>query len=910
MMSEWLSQLRLRLRTLFRRRQLDQDLDDELAFHLAMREEKLGNASGARKAFGSVVATKETTRELWMLPWFESIWSDLCYGVRVLRKNPLFTTVAICSLALAIGANTAVFTLINAVMLEKLPVPSPDELVILNWSSKQRKGIMLNNAFGSRDRETGVDTYNCFDYEAFERFRDRSSQIADVFAFTPLLGAAVRVGAETELVTGLLASGGYYQGLRARPLIGRLLNDADDSFGAEPVAVLSHRFWQESFNGDPQVVGRLTTVNGVPTMIIGVTEPPFYGTSVGGFLRAPDVTLPLATLPEVEPRLGDRSLFQDGHVWWLSVMGRLQPGATTASARTELTALFGQAIAEAQVEAEGMEVKVLPGARGIDSLRQSLSAPLWTLMAATALVLLIACTNLATLMLARATARRSEITVRLAMGAGRWRLIRQLLTESLLLSVTAGVIGAVLSYWGCRALLGWIWRDSLPVSLAPDLRLLGFLVGLSVLAGLLFGLAPAFRASRVHLIPALKEGTGAAFGSGRREHAGRLGQGLIVLQVALSLVLIVGAGLFLRTLQNLRNVDVGFRSDGILLFGIDPTLARYEGDRLLSFYRNLQARLSATPGVLSATSSQLRLMTGGMSGGPAVIPGATWLENSSLQVHVNNVGPRYFDTMGIPIVLGRGPNERDTADAPRAVFINEAVVKEAFREGSPLGKTIHLWGEDEPPAEVVGVVADARYTDVRREPPPTVYAPYEQSRWGVSNLNFAIRTAGPPEAFAGTLRAVVRELDPNLPLMDVATQQRLIDERLRNERMFANLSTAFGVLALLLASIGIYGVVAYAVERRTGEFGIRMALGARTGSILWLVLRRTTLLVMIGVTAGLAGSYWLSKLITGGLYGVEAGDPSVLAGAAVLLLLVALAAGLVPARRAARVHPMEALRCE
>ncbi len=916
MPSEWIANLRLRLRALWKRRKLDEDLDEELRFHVAMREFELREggmdageaARSARRRFGNSTGTKEAARELWTFPTLESVWKDLCYGARVLRQNPLFTAVAVLSLALGIGANTSVFTLINAVMLEKLPVPAPEELVIFNWSARTTKDVSQSNSFSGRDPETGRQTWNVFPYSAFPRFRAQSKQLSSVFAFTSLRSAAVRVGDVTEMFPGLLVSGDFYAGMGAKPLVGRLLDDTDDTFGAPAVAVISNQLWRDRFGANPRVIGSLTTVNGIPVTIVGVTQPEFYGPSPGGPVPVPDITLPLALTPEVMPAMGDRSLFLDDHRWWLNVMGRLRAGATIESAQSELDALFTQFLLDAQIESEEMEVVALPGAHGIGAIRMMLSAPLWTLLVATGLVLLIACTNLATLMLSRASARIGEITVRLAMGAGRWRLIRQLLTESLLLSLTGGVLGAAFSYWGCRVLLRWILPGSLPMSLAPDLTVLGFIVGLSVAASILFGLAPAFFSSRVDLVPALNART--AIASGRGSHGGRFGQGFIVVQVALSLTLIIGAGLFLRTLRNLRNVDLGFQSDSLLVFTVDPTLTGYEGDRLFVFYRDLLARLSATSGVVSATASENRLVTGSMSGGPVFVPGATWLENGAVQVHVNRIGPHYFETMRIPLLLGRGPDERDTASAPRVVFINEAVANEAFPDSSPLGRTIHLWGADQPPAEIAGVVANAHYTGMREEPPPTVYAPYEQDTRGIARLHFTIRTAGPPEAFAGTARAVVTGLDPDLPVTNIATERQIIDDHLRSERMFASLSTAFGVLALLLASIGIYGVIAYATDRRTGEVGLRMALGAQFGSIVWLMLRRVTLLVVLGVAAGAVAAYWLTQYIAGTLYGIESSDPATFTAAAMLLVLVALIAGFFPARRAARVPPMEALRCE
>jgi predicted permease len=523
-------------------------------------------------------------------------------------------------------------------------------------------------------------------------------------------------------------------------------------------------------------------------------------------------------------------------------------------------------------------------------------------------VLLIACANVATLLVARGAARRGEVTMRLAMGAGRARICRQLVTEGLLLSLAAGVIGILFSIWGSRALLGWATTstETLRLPLGLSARVLGFATGLSLVVGVLFSLAPALRASRVDLATALKEGAG---GASRRSHSGRLGQGLIVLQVALSLLLVVGAGLFLRTLGNLRSVDLGLRTQGVLLFGLDPTLNTYSEDRLRSFYRDLLDRLNKTPGVVSATASSNRLLAGWMSGGPLRVPGATWLPRDGIDAHVNGVGPRFFDTMAIPIILGRGPTERDTVSSPRVAFLSQAMAKRAFPNGSPLGRTVTVIGKTE--YVVAGVVADAHYDQVKGDPPLTVYVPYEQPPWArLGSLHFAVRTQGKPEAFAGTVRSLVRELDPNLPLIDVQTQAAVVDDQLRRERLFANLSTAFGGIALLLACIGIYGVVAYSVARRTAEIGIRVALGARYGDVVGLVLRRTLILVAVGVAVGSAGALAVTKFVTSMLYNVKPRDPATFIASAVLLLVTALAAGYLPARRAARIDPMKALRCE
>ena len=510
---EHFTNLRLRLKALFRRKRLDNDLDEELAFHLAMREEKLRKSGKdplqARRRFGNATGIKETTRELWTFQMLESIWSDIRYGARVLRKNLLFTTIAILSLALAIGTNTAVYTLVKAVLLEKLPVAAPDELVIAEWNGAGLSVRAMNARCGLID---GISRCNVFGYGLFERFQDQSSHFSDVFGFTTMRRAAVYARGRTELVQGMLVSGGYYKGFGIQPLIGRLLNETDDRPEAEPAAVISYQLWRTLFASDPSILGETITLNNFPAAIVGVTPPGFYGISPGGYSGPTDISVSLSLAPQVEPGFSrvDRSIFLNTSTWWVSAMGRLRPGASREAAQAELNTVFLQEIDSAGIEKapgdEAPSLRLFPGAQGPDALRANYSRPLWTLLAAAGLVLLLACANVATLLLSRGAARRGEITVRLAIGAGRRRLIRQLLTESLLLSLAAGIIGAIFSYWGSRALLGWLagTPDSVRVSLIPDITVLTFVTALAVIAGVLFGLAPAIRASRVHLSGTLK----------------------------------------------------------------------------------------------------------------------------------------------------------------------------------------------------------------------------------------------------------------------------------------------------------------------------------------------------------------------------------------------------------------------
>jgi predicted permease len=598
-------------------------------------------------------------------------------------------------------------------------------------------------------------------------------------------------------------------------------------------------------------------------------------------------------------------------------MGRLKPGITVSAAQAELDAIFGSVLEAANIElppdTRRPEMFLLSGAKGTDTSRWRYSRSLWTLLAIVGLVLLIACANVANLLLARATSRRKEITVRLALGAKRSRLVRQLLTESMLLSMISGAFGLLLSYWGSHALVTMVSApDAVRLSLGPDARVLGFTGAVCILTGILFGLAPAVRASRVNLAPALKEGTAIPWTSRSSEHTPLLGRSLIVLQVALSLLLLVGAGLFLRTLRNLNRIEIGFQSEGLLLFGINPTLNGYSGERLANVYRQVYRGLESVPGVISATASRHRLLSGWMSNTSIKVHGSAPPSGKRMRVAVNHVGPGFFETMGIPILLGRGPTERDTAKAPLVAFVNETAARRYFVGGSPIGKTFR-WRErryDGPDVTVAGVVKDARYDKLKNEVESTIYVPYEQSHWGFGRLNFAVRTAGRPEAVVGAIRAALREIDANLPMIDIKTQQRQIADGLRQERLFARLSTTFAVLAVVLACIGIYGVMSYSVARRTGEIGIRMAFGARYFDIAWLVLRQSVVLVAIGVVAGLAATLAATRLVSAMLYGIEPNDPATLAATALIIIATSLAAAYLPARKAARVNPMDALRCE
>ena len=926
-MPEWFHQTWLRLKAFLRRRQLDRDLELELQFHLSMREEKrqsegLAAAEArtqARREFGNANSVKETCRELWTFTWLETLWQDLRYGVRTLRRGPAFTAVAVLSLALGIGANTAIFTLINAVMLKTLPVRNPENLLMLNWVAHDNRPLpMLHWLDGSRRSESDLQTSPNFSYRSFDQIRSRSQAFSDIFAFKGLGRLNVMVNGQAGLAEGQLVSGNYFSGLGLPAIVGRTITDNDDKPGAPPVAVISYGYWKRSFGGDPGAVGKALTLNSVPFILIGVTPPEFFGLTVG---TSVDVSIPLMTQPFVEPRWVEPgvSLFTATDHWWLDVMGRLKPGVTVQEARTGLDVIFYQSVTEGVSFKPGEKpnipwLRMTPGGKGLDDLRREFSQPLFILMTVVGLVLLIACANVANLLLSRATARQREMAVRLALGAKRTRLIRQLLTESVTLAVSGGLLGLIFAYWGSHLLLALISHGDNPIALDvhPDFRVLSFTALACLATGVLFGLVPALRSTRVDLTPSLKASAGTLGSSGLRLGLAKI---LVVSQVVLSLVLLVGAGLFVRTLVNLETLTVGFNRDNVLLFGIDPPQRGYKGTRLADFYDQLQARIGALPGVQSATLSLHRLLSGSSRVSDIWVQGYTPKPNENLDVYELPVGTNFFETMQIPLLLGRTFRAQDNEHAPKVAIVNETLARHFFGKENPIGRQFSWGGPDSTArVEIVGLVADAKYTSVRGETPATVYHPFRQTLNTIGSMNFEVRTATDPRAMILAVRRAVQDLDKDLPLYDVKTQNEQVDELLLQERMFAKLSSFFGLLALLLACVGIYGMLSYTVVRRTGEIGIRMALGAHRGDILSMVLRETLLLVSIGTAIGVPLAWAVARLasnqISGLLFGLKATDHVTILVSTLVMAGVALFAGFLPALKASRVDPTVALRYE
>jgi predicted permease len=846
-----------------------------------------------------------------------TIRQDLRYGARMLMKAPGFTLVAVLSLALGIGANTALFSLVDTVLLKKLPVKDPEQLVLFEWLAGDSFRLPMLSGYSNLDKTTGLKTSTSFSYPAFMRLREQNQALSDLFAFEAIEQLNVQAGEQAEITSGQVVSGNYYAGLGVQPLIGRTITDEDDRPTASPVVVLNYRYWQRRFGLDPAVLGRQINVNNIACTVIGVTPREFEGTLQIG--ESPDLSLPMTLEPQLRANSG--SLLAKADAWWLQMMGRLKPGVTREQAQASLEAVFVQSAMEMEaalpppgqgqpaqlLENDRPRLRLTSGSRGLNEERVQYQKSLWLLMGVVGLVLLIACANVANLLLARSEARRKEIAVRLAMGASRRRLMRQLLTESLLLAALGGITGTLLALWG-KDVLVYLrpWGDApMNFDLALDWRVLGFTVALCVLTGMLFGLAPALRATRVSLTTALKD---SVKGSGGGTVRSLLTKSLIVAQVAMSLLLLVGAGLFIRTLRNLQKVDAGFNQQNLLLFRVDPRLNGYEKERLADLYSRMSERLEAVPGVRAVTFSRHALLSGSRSSSAAYFPGAEVRPGMRNPVYRHNVRANFFETMEIPLLLGRNLSPRDDKNSPRVVVVNQTFAQRYFPNENPLGKRFGFSPEKSGDIEIVGVVRDTKYDSLREETPPTVYSNYLQET--VGQMNFEIRTAGDPSAVVPAIRRAVGEVDPRVAVFEIRTQAEQTSELLAQERLFTTMLSFFGLLAQLLAAIGIYGVMAYSVAQRTHEIGIRMALGAQTRDILRMVVSQGMILALVGVGVGLGAAFYLTRLLSKLLFGVTTSDPLTFAGVTLILALAALAACFIPARRAAKVDPMEALRYE
>ncbi len=852
---------------------------------------------------------------------------DVRYGIRQMRRAPALTTVVVLSLALGIGANTAIFSLVNAMVLRDLPVQEPARLMVLQYlEPKGELPAVLDHSHSGRSSQDseGRGVGLSVSWPMFTYLRAHSRTLAPLVGFVPLgmldKPAAV-VNGDAMFVDGDMVTSDYFSVVGVAPIRGRVMVPDDEKPDAPRVAVISERFWERAYARDPGAIGNAMTLNGVPVTVIGVLPASFTGLETG---RSPDLWVQMGPQPGLTPWGGrpqgaPQVVYASRDWWWLQVFGRLQPGVRIDQARAEIDRLFRESLLvdidsppPADRIPRGLLTPVLEGLR-FQSLNRRYLTSLNVLMVVGGLVLLIACANVATLLLARATARRKEMSVRLAIGAPRSRLVRQLLTESAVYAAAGAGLGLVFATWGGRTLLMLLTqgRDPLPIHVRLDPGVLAFTAAISVLTTLVFGLAPAFRATRLDVAVDLKENAATARGEIGR-HRLRGNKLLVAAQVAMSLPLVIGAGLFVRTLSNLQHQPLGFNPERILTFNVDPTKAGMQDARLLAAYARIQDRVRALPGVRGVTSSRLGLITGWVNNGSASLEGDTpATDPKTRRIHWNQVGPDFFETMGMILLLGRSIDVRDTATALQVAVVNEAMARQFFPGQHPIGRRFWFGRERSgAPIEIVGVVRDAKYASLRAPAPPTAYVPYTQSRTPLAAMVYEVRTDGDPLALSNSIRRAVADIVPGVPIGDVKTQARLIDDSLGQEVMYVRLFGFFGLLALLLACVGLYGTMSYALGRRTREIGIRMALGAARGRVLGSALTEALVIAVAGVAGGALLAWACARYVRSLLFDVTPLDAPTFAAAVVIMITVAAGAAYLPARRASRLEPLKALREE
>jgi ABC-type antimicrobial peptide transport system permease subunit len=857
-----------KLSWLMRRPGKEAELQEEVQFYLEEEadERQSKGLSGeearraARRELGNVALVQEDTRAVWTWTWMEQLAQDIRYGLRTIAANKTFSAMAILSLALGIGANTAIFSFMDSILLRSLPVPDPQSLVMLSWHTPQSGMHGTNRHANSFDDPNGGFIGGFFAYPAFELFRRNDSVFSTVFGYQGAgsLNLSFRDG--SELAKTEYVSGDYFHGLGTAPAAGRLIVPDDDRAGGPSVAVISFALSQRRFGEPDSAPGQSILINNLPFTVIGVAPPEFFGVDPGS---PPDIYVPLHANLLLEDRDYSAATYLDPMYDWVVPMARLRPGVSAKQAQAALAGPFFEWARAADPKRRVEEVPTLvvrEGAGGLDGLRRRYSKPLYILLTLVGLILGIACANIANLLLARASARKLEIALRLSLGAGRFRIIRQLLTESVLLAVLGGTLAIAFAVWGIRflTLLLANGRENFTLRAELNWHVLGVVAGLSLLTGVLFGLAPALQSTRMDFMPALKESrTGETQGHGWR----RLGMGriLMISQIAVTFLILVAASLFLRTLSNLASVQLGFNRDNVLTFQLNARQAGHRDPEIVAFYNDLRRRFGAIPGIRAAS-----------------------LSNHSL--------------IGVPMVA----------------VVNEAFVKRNLGNRNPIGQHLALrYGCPKCDIEIVGVSANTLYGDLKGTPPPTFYLPFAQGGWGpVQGMTYELRTVGNPLNYVHAVRDLIQRADQRMPLSEVKSQSAGIDQSISQEIMFARLCTAFAILALAIACVGLYGAMSYRVARRTGEIGIRMALGAQRGRVVWMVLREVLLLAAAGLAISVPSAITTSKLVESFLFGMKPNDPPTLIGSAATLAIAAILAGYLPARNASRIDPMLALRHE
>jgi predicted permease len=827
---------------------------------------------------------------------------DLRYAIRQLRGAPAFAVVTIAVLALGIGANTAIFSLLNAVMLRSLPVRDPQQLLVPRWTAKATPHPYDSDGFEPcfASKAPKAEGGCSFSYPLFKLIESNNEIFSSATAFAGPIQLNIKASGPASVISGEIVSGSFFQTLGVHAALGRLFDEHDDIPAATATVVLSYGYWQSAFGGNPSVVGKAIRLNAIPFTVIGVAEPSFNRLSPG---RLCELWLPMHSAATLGISWASLRL-EDEHHFWLKIVGRAKPGITAARAQAALTALVrNEMVYRSKILKPDSDpvVEIAPADKALTGIRDMLAKPLYVLMCAVSLILLIACTNLASLMTARAAARQREIAIRLAVGAGRGRIVRQLVTESLVLAALGGCAGLAVAWWGTRLLTSFL---SMHLDANPDLRVLLFTTTISLASGISFGIVPALRSIRVHPSSTFDNnsaGLQQAMSSAARRRW--FSNSLVVAQIALAAVMLLGAGLLTRTLFNLRSVNTGFNASNILLFGLDPVSVHYKEPQIRSLYRTLRDRLASLPGVTRVTYSSSALLSDSLSSSDYQIEGRP--DRKTAQINVLDIGPDFFQTMGIPLLTGRTFTPADFGATRPVAVVNRAFVEQYLAGRNPLG--LHF-GEHSPKAakkEIIGVVGDAKYNSLREEIKPTAYMPLLGG-----GAHFELRTAGNPSTLIPAVRKIMRDIDPNLPLFDVKTQTEQIDELLVIERLVARLSAGFGLLALTLACVGLYGLLSYEVTLRTREIGIRMAIGAQPRTVQGAILRETLGIVLIGLGIGIPAALVSTRALSAMLYGVRANDPATLLVTGSMLMIVAGIAGYLPARRASLVDPTVALRYE
>jgi predicted permease len=914
-MSSWLR----RLTAYILRRRLDDELVDEIQQHIALRRQALINEgrdprdadAEARRMFGNVPLKREETRDMWGFRSWDTFVQDVRFGARLLRRSPVFTIVAVLSLAIGIGATTAVFSLADATIFRKLPVESPDDLVSFQWRSGPRNPApsLSGNSWG--DATTNIST--SFSFPTYEAFRNEGARVARVFGFARLTSDVnLTIGLDSEVATAQIVSGNYYSTLGVRPAAGRLLLETDDRPDAPPVAVISHGFWVRRFGSAPDAIGRTVIINRAPVTIVGVTPRGFHGMVVG---EPPSISLPI----EIRPAIDNRSQWRAPSYWWVLVMARLEPGMTPDALQTTLDGVLKRTAAEgapALTANELPRLELLPGAQGQNYARTEGINPLIIMASVVAIVLVVACANIANLLLVRGIARTREVALRAAIGASRRRLVRQLLTESVVLASLGSIGGLLVANSIAAALFPALSGSSIDAfDLRMSWRLFAFAAIAAGVCSALFGVVPALRTTRVGIATGLQESTRGPSALPRTVSLTRI---LVVVQVALSVLLVIVGSLLVRSVRNLQGVNTGFDATNTLLFNVNPARSGYDQARTRAILEQIQEGLNTRPGVRSASFSHTGLITGSeaIGGGlpldaPAVVP------NSAEEQELRNryrtwrltVGDRFFETMGIRMLTGRSFSPQDSTTAPSAAVINRALAKQLFDRIDVVGRQFKFSSRGYTAVlDIVGVCEDAKYGSLRAESPPTAYVSYRQI--GAGAMTFEIRTTGDPMAVVPLVRETVRQIDANLPITNVRTQEAQMQQALMRERLMAALATVLGLVTVLLAGVGLYGMLAYAVSRRVPEIGIRLALGARPSAVRWMVIRGALVLVGAGVAIGVAAAGLGTSVLESLLFGLSRTDPTTFLLAAVAVISIGWAAAYIPARRAARVDPTIALRAE